>query len=241
MKSDFYYLPKKILKMAIFLYIIFNSNLLCAQEIVSKGLDSVEDIFNVKYEMPKGFNNLNNAQLWRSDDSFPRGIICWIFESKDKQCKVLYNVFPLFQPYTECTCNSHRDIMYREVKSVLEKDDFVLDNYIRVLPQEEARRRFNADSIFIYDVSKAIFGMNDVQFPHCTRMIITREERPILDLVWYFTDKGKKREEKYMQKINKHIWYNNSDWKWDWQRWEEWMKTYFEEIMENRTLSLQME
>jgi hypothetical protein len=69
-------------------------------------------------------------------------------------------------------------------------------------------------------------------------MLIVRQDRLILDLVWYFTEKGKKKENKYMQKINKHIWYNDGQWNFDRQRWEEWMISCFKEIMDEKSIYL---
>jgi hypothetical protein len=201
---------------------------LFAQDLVSKGLDSIETIFHIKYEMPKGFSNLNTIQSWKPNNTSPWRTLCWVFESGDRQCKLLYNLLP---GYPECTC-SKCNRMYRELNSVLNTDDFVLDDCLRILPHEEAQKRFNADSIFMYDIPVTGLDTGDGNFIHCTRMFITRQNRPTLDFVWYFTDKGKKKEEKYMQKMNRRIWYNDGNWNPDWQRWDEWMKAYFIEIMD---------
>jgi hypothetical protein len=233
MKTVFLNSQKVSFIMGLLFYAIFNSTTLGAQDVVSRGLDSLETFFHIKYEMPKGFNDLNTAQLWHPAKSILwSSALCWVFESKDKQCRVLYSVFPWYYPgiYT------HRDKMRLEFKGILNTNDFVLDDYLRVLSSEEARKRFNADSIFLYDVPTAVPDIGDEKFTHCTRMFIVKQNRAELDLVWYFTEKGKKKEEKYMQKINKHIWYNDGHWNWDLQRVEEWMKTYFKEIMEGKSI-----
>jgi hypothetical protein len=229
MKTVFCYLSKKSFKVGLCLCVIFCTTSVYAQDLVSKGLDSVETIFHIKYEIPKSFKNINIFQIWTPNTPAMWNTLCCVFESKDKQCKVLYNVLPSCPEYNFIT---HRDKMWREFNSMLNTKDFILDNYLRVLPIEEAKKRFNADSIFLYNVPTAI-DKDEEKFSHCTRMIITRQNRPILDLVWYFTDNGKKKEKKYLQKINKRIWYNDGYWNLDWQRWEEWMKTYFAEIMDD--------
>jgi hypothetical protein len=38
--------------------------------------------------------------------------------------------------------------------------------------------------------------------------------------------------------MNKQIWYNEGNWNPDWQRWDEWMKTYFVEIMDENNKNL---
>jgi hypothetical protein len=229
MKTVFYFLSKTPFIKGLFLYVIFNGATLYAQDLVSKGMDSIETIFHIKYEIPKGFNNLHTIQSWKPGKSFFGRTLCLVFESGDKQCKVLYNLLPEYP--AECSC-SKCSRMYRELNSVLNTDDFVLDNYLRILPHEEAQKRFNADSIFMYDLPTTVFDTGDERFIHCTRMFITKENRPSLDVVWYFTDKGKEKKEKYMQKMNKRIWYNDGNWDMDWQRWDNWMKTYFVEIMD---------
>jgi len=229
MKIFFNYLPKMSFSIGLCLYVILNGTPVCAQDLVYKGLDSIETILNIKYKIPKGFNNLNIFQSWTPNTPAMWNTLCCVFESGDKQCKVLYNVLPSCPEYNLVT---YREKMWREFNSMLNSKDFVLDDYLRILSTEEARKRFNADSIFLYNVPKTMFDKCDEKFTHCTRMVITRQNRPILDLVWYFTDAGKKKEEKYMQKINKHIWYNDDNWNYDWQRWEKWIKTYFAAIMD---------
>jgi hypothetical protein len=232
MKTVFLNIQKVSFTAGLLFYAIFNGATLSAQDLVLQGLDSVEAVFHIKYEIPEGFNNLNAAQSWQPENSSPWRILCWVFESKDRQCRVLYDVFPWYTAYTGYT---HRDRMCREFKSMLNTDNFVLDNYLRILPSKEAQKRFNADSIFLYDVpTAAVPDTGDEKFTHCIRMFIVRQDRAILDLLWYFTEKGKKREKKYMQKINKQIWYNDGHWNWDRQRWEEWMKTCFKELMEGK-------
>jgi hypothetical protein len=232
MKTVFFNLQKVSFIAGLLFYAIFNDATLSAQNLVLTGLDSIEAIFHVKYEMPKGFNDLGRAQFWQPVNSCSCYTLCWVFESKDRQCKVLYNMLPWYTGYNGYT---HRDKMYREFKSMLNTDDFVLDNHIHILPSREAQKRFNADSVFLYHLPTAVPDMVDEKFTHCTRMLIVRQDRLILDLVWYFTEKGKKKENKYMQKVNKHIWYNDGHWNWDRQRWEEWMKTYFKELMEGKS------
>lgn len=256
MKTVFFNLRKVSFIAGLLFYAIFNGTTLGAQDLVSQGfsiettfhtkelpkdlvlqgLDSVETAFHIKYEMPKGFNNPNAAQFWQPKRYSPWRTLCWVFESKDKQCKVLYNVFPRYP--TIIGYNTHRSMMRREFENMLNGD-----NCLRILPSKEAQKRFNADSIFLYDVpTAAVLDTDDEKFTHCTRMFITKQDRPILDLVWYFTEKGKKKEKKYMQKINKHIWYYDgygyNDGYWtllDRQRWEEWMKICFKILMERKT------
>jgi hypothetical protein len=218
MRSVFDYLSTKSFKAGLCLCFLLNNVTLDAQDSVMKGLDSLETILHIQCDPPIGFNNLNVVQFWGSGNSPAGRILCGVFESGDRQCKVLYNLFPT---YPGCACYTHRDKMRLEGIS---------NDCLRILPTEEAQTRFNADSIFLYDIPMATFE-NDEKFTHCTKMVITRQDRPELEFIWYFTDKGKKEEEKYMQEINKRIWYSDGNMDCNSrQRWEEWMKKYFVEI-----------
>jgi hypothetical protein len=209
----------------IFVFCMATIFTLGAQGLVMKGLDSITTILHIQYEPPKGFKDLNVVQRWRAGNS-PGYTFCGVFESGDGQCKVLYNLLPTYPGRARYT---HRDIIRFDYKS----------NYgLRILPTKEAQKWFNADSIFLYDIPSGIpteFEV-DEKFTHCTKMVITKQYRPDLFFIWYFTDKGKKKEEKYVQKINKHIWYSDGNLDYNSsQRWEEWMKKYFVEVMKFMT------
>ena len=235
MKTSFQNIQKTYFIFGVLLFaFLFNNTTLNAQGLVSIALDSVETAFQVRHETPKGFNNLNTIRLWQPGNSSPWRTLRGIFESKDKHCKVLYNILPSHTPHTPHTLMDHRVKMTRELESILNTKDFVMDNYLHVLSREEAQERFNADSVFLYDVPTAVIDTGEEKITHCTRMFITKQDRLIVDLVWYFTDKGKKKEENYMQRINKRIWYYDANWVWQQDKWEERQKKYFNKIMNRR-------
>lgn len=210
-------------------FAVFHDASLHAQDMVAKGLDSIETIYNIKYRIPEGFSNPNIIQQWKPDISTAGSVIYSVFVSKDKQCKVLY---PVILPviHDTCSCYSHRDIISRDFFSIYKTEDLDLDHYLRILPQKDALKRFNADSVFLYSVPTAIYKSGE-EYAHCTKMILTKQGRPKLELVFYFTEKAKRKEEKYIKKINRKIWYNdNPDWIWNQDRCEEWIIKYFYEI-----------
>ena len=194
---------KAMFMIVLYIYVILSVSPALAQTGVSKGLDSIGAIYNIKYEIPKDFNDLDTVQLWAPvNDDGKFGWIYWVFESKDKQCKVLYRLLP-----------SDVDIItYRidnGLRNIFGTEDNLRDKHLRTFTQKETWKSFNADSVFLYNVPTAEPKRCDEKFIYCVQMLIFRQNRSILELVWYFTDKGKKKEKRYMRKINKRIWFND--------------------------------
>ena len=103
----------------------------------------------------------------------------------------------------------YRDEMARPIPG----KTFSLDEHISVLPEKTARKWFNADSVFVYDlpVDDPYQGI----YNHCTGVVITKKGRTGFALKLYFTDEGKKNEKRYLQSLRKTIWYRDTEWKYD--------------------------
>lgn len=103
----------------------------------------------------------------------------------------------------------YRDEMARPIPG----KTFSLDEHISVLPEKTARKWFNADSVFVYDlpVDNPYRGI----YNHCTGVVITKKGRTGFMLKLYFTDEGKKNEKRYLQALRKTIWYRDTEWKYD--------------------------
>ena len=56
---------KAMFMIVLYIYVILSVSPALAQTGVSKGLDSIGAIYNIKYEIPKDFNDLDTVQLWR--------------------------------------------------------------------------------------------------------------------------------------------------------------------------------
>jgi len=96
------------------------------------------------------------------------------------------------------------------------KIDF--DDYVTVIAGKKAREMFNADSIYIYDIpgadsvfffDKSIEKMRKEKYPNCTSLIILKNgTRGSIDIKLFFTEKGRKNKEKYINMLSKNIWYD---------------------------------
>lgn len=216
------YIRRTLLVTGLCVYVMFSTSPALAQRGVSQELDSIEAIYNIRYEMPKGFNDLDTIQIWTPVGNYGRfGGLYWVFESKDKQCKVLYGL----PPASVIDVGSRID---KGLKYIYETEDAVRDKYLHTLSLKEARESFNADSVFLYDVPTAKPQRRDEKCIHCTQMLIFRRNCLLLEFIWCFTDKGKEKKEKYMRKINKRIWFNDGkgDINDQTSRGEEWLLNY---------------
>ena len=230
----------------------WHSTALFSQDIVTPTLEGIETFFHVRFQPPQDFVNLNTAMAWYPNSKYYHHFfnIYLVFESEDKQCKVLYRVDMFIEPEQgeELNFQQAGNQIFRELWRIYESGNrdttredssFVIGIYpppsenlrdhIRIMPVDKAKRKFNADYVFMYDVPTApFFG----DFTHCIRMVITKasDDRAILNLVWYFTDEGIKNKEYYMEKVSGRIWYNESPWVRQVANHREWSLTHFSEF-----------
>lgn len=101
-------------------------------------------------------------------------------------------------------------------------EDF--NTYVKVYTGKKVRRWFNADSVYVY----ALPGINVFSrgpgvsmepalkpYVYCTGMIIFREGRAGVPLKLFFTNEGKRNEQKYLRMLPKMVWYRDDDWQFD--------------------------
>jgi hypothetical protein len=58
-------------------------------------------------------------------------------------------------------------------------------------------------------------------------MAIARKGRPTMYFKWFFTEEGKKNEEKYIKKLNKKVWYNKGEWTYDDETYKEGLTNFY--------------
>lgn len=101
-------------------------------------------------------------------------------------------------------------------------EDF--NTYVKVYTGKKIRRWFNADSVYVY----VLPGINVFSrgpgvsmepalkpYVYCTGMIIFREGRAGVPLKLFFTNEGKRNEQKYLRILPKMVWYRDGDWQFD--------------------------
>mgnify|MGYP007025128871 CR=1 FL=1 len=158
-----------------------------------------------------------------------------IFLSKDKECMIAYIGFISSASPKErervglSAKTSPRGRIIDEIKSVLdplyspwdshkyiEKYDF--NDYVTIIAGKEAREMFNADSIYIYDMpstdltcflNESLEEKRQKKYPYCTGIVIDKNGRVPMSIKLYFTPKGVKKKQQYIEMLNKHIWYDD--------------------------------
>lgn len=87
-------------------------------------------------------------------------------------------------------------------------DSIPLDfyDYVTVQSGKKNREMFNADSVYFYNLplDKAYQG----KYTYCTGMVISKKGRATMLFKWFFTPKGKKKEDEYIKRLSKQIWYD---------------------------------
>jgi hypothetical protein len=197
-------------------------------------------MFNINYTIPDGFVDLKQKEVLRKDDKSPSIIGCPILQSKDKECVLVFSIFPQGawdshrskedsiaiaecpaccppinpSPYNYKGRNMmHRHCMFLELKDILKTDNFEMDNYISVLSPKKSKKWFNADSVFFFNADSTYFfeTLFSDNYRYCTSMFISKYNHGVIYLKWFFTEKGKRKEQQYMKKLAKKIWFNDGE------------------------------
>lgn len=215
----------------------FSVNNALGQSRSRTGLSEQEDQkskkFRVKRSAPEGFHRVDESALWVMGHSWYRtekrgewkkkaktGIRGPLFQSEDKQCELLYGTFWEFQFYKNPTPPEkfygfyygehlkHREGIMSFLLTINNgNDDFRFEDRVTVIGGEEARERFNADSVFLFDVPIEPLEQYGESYTHCTWMRTTKDKHAILDFLWFFTDEGVKRKDDYIHQLDGHVWY----------------------------------
>ncbi len=199
----------------------------------------MDEKLGITCTMPRNFIDQKQLRQWRIHQNRDVAFVYTpVLRSKDKQCIILYPFYPVHTDRVGDTpCFSSRE--RKEIEELMKKDSTILktpnwkvgiprsiiyseiraaldidyrawidpDKHITVLAGKEARNLFNADSVFIYDIP--MDKPYEEKYVHCTGLAISKANRPVLYLKWFFTNKGKKKEKKYLDLIKKTIWYGD--------------------------------
>ena len=91
------------------------------------------------------------------------------------------------------------------------------DDYVTIISGKRARDMFNADSVYLYDLPHAdsvyfteesLEKMRKGKYPYCSSMFIYKRNRATMDVKFFFTEEGKKKQNEYIRLMGKHIWYD---------------------------------
>lgn len=92
------------------------------------------------------------------------------------------------------------------INALRDTSHFVFDDYVTIIAGKKAREMFNADSIFCYNIP--LQKPYQKKYTYCTGMVLSKKDRASMYFKYFFTPKGKKKEDKYINLLSKQIWYN---------------------------------
>jgi hypothetical protein len=188
--------------------------------------------YGIDYTIPPKVKDLDKFYvLWkvRKEDSKHSGNMHGpIFLSKDKECILAYPANLNHKLNDDHRIISQISIITAEIKtslglyyhhgSSLNNDTTKLDiyDYVTIIAGKMAREMFNADSIFIYDLPNAdsvyffdesLENMRKEKYPYCSGMLIYKNNRPTMNIKFFFSEKGYIKRSQYFEMLSKHIWY----------------------------------
>ena len=210
-----------------------------AQDSLPRRIVTESKKYHIKRTVPEGFHLLEDNRalifdtcwvlrrdlggIWKKS-RVRTAIIGVLMQSDDRQCEVIYNDIIDLQFYRRPNVLTYRGI-YLEQKwrhrgeilailmAQLGRSDIDFDDYVTVTSGREARRRFNADSVFVFEVPIESQHWDGEDYTHCISMYLSRKDRAYLGFVWLFTDEGYKRRQKYMDALEGNVAYKKGHWK----------------------------
>lgn len=159
-----------------------------------------------------------------------------IFLSKKKDCIIMFDAQPNYISNKEkerrgiINSNFHRSQITGEIRNNLglyfghgnplnkNSVETRFNDYVTIIAGKKPREMFNADSIFVYDLPNAdsvhffdesLERMRKEKYPYCTGMFITKNDRATMDIKLFFTKKGEKKKNQYVEMLYKSIWYDD--------------------------------
>ena len=143
--------------------------------------------------------------------------------------RILHRDTSTTEPIARTDRNNPRGQILAEIKTALglfyssshqlnnDSTSFDLNDYVTILSGKKAHEMFNADSIYIYErpgadsvyfFDKSLEETRQRKYPYCTGVFISKDGRAKRDFKLFFSKKGKKNEEKYINMLNKQVWYD---------------------------------
>lgn len=129
----------------------------------------------------------------------------FLFQSDDRQCEVLYSNF--------LEGRKHRARLQNDLLNISQgRDDIRFEDHVLAVGGRKVKRRFNADSMFLVELSIEPMEQDSAIYTHCVRMYFTKGSRYI-EFVWFFTDGGYERRAEYMRALDGAVYYKRERWR----------------------------
>lgn len=114
------------------------------------------------------------------------------------------NVFPRAQVTAEVKAAS--GLYDHDGKPLQDSVRFNFNDHVTIIAGRKAKEMFNADSIYIYDLP--LQEPYQDKYTHRTGVVLAKDDRATMVFKFFFTPEGKKEEEKYIDMLSQHVWYN---------------------------------
>jgi hypothetical protein len=188
--------------------------------------------FNMVCKMPDKFINLDKynviLKIRKDKDKHVANMYGPVFLSRDSDCIAMYCALPHRSSEQFASPVYPRSQITAEIKTALglfyfynhplnkNSSPFDFNKHVTTVADKKARKMFNADSVYIYDIpgadsvyflNRPLEKMREHKYPYCTGVFISKNDRAAMDVKLFFTEKGKKNKEKYINLLKKRIWY----------------------------------
>ena|SRR5690606_21177879 len=159
-----------------------------------------------------------------------------VFQTPDGNCIIQYPSSAWAWPWdlqgnpkAEAKYLSYTGQIVREIKAALGYPDYItpptksknsvpmivtpvydttsidFNTYVTTIIGKDVKERFNADTVYIYDIPLEEPFKN--KYTYCTGLVIAKEGRASMNFKFFFTEEGKAAERKYLDYLDKQIWY----------------------------------
>lgn len=186
--------------------------------------------YGIAFNPISNFKNLDEFFLFLEykNQRGPRGRVGNMygpaFLSDKKDCMIMFGAIPnWYDDYRRDKITSEiRSALglYFGPKSPLNKDSVEIrfNDYVTIVTGKKATEMFNADSIFVYDLpntnhlcflDESIEKMRKEKLPYCTKVVVYKNDGATMEIKLFFTEKGEKRKNYYIEQLSKTIWYDD--------------------------------
>jgi|GEM_PF-875765 len=155
-----------------------------------------------------------------------------VFQTPDENCIIQYPAlaWPLrFMKEEKVGDFSYKSQLVYEIKAALGYPDYIIpqrkttdivtrirpvlqdtasidfNSYVTTIVGKDVNEKFNADTIYVYDIPLQEPFKN--KYTYCTGLVIAKEGHASMNFKFYFTVEGKAAERKYLDYLDKQIWY----------------------------------
>ena len=179
----------------------------------------VSKIYNISCRIPDSFTDLNFLELLEIRQNYwDKPPYCPVIQSDDKDCILMYSTLLQYGVLTSYLIKNEINWMQGAIYccSCQNNDTINIEHYATFITGNYAKTAFNADTVIFMDIP--LEAPYKGKYTYCTSMLITKKDHAPMALKWFFTDTGKKDQDKYIKSLSKNIWYNEGSWSLD-EKW----------------------